>query len=197
MGVVETDLPAEEKTTPETPSEWFDHNVRGTFHTIIESMTLRSESEKVVLHALVDDLDKDPEEVIAKLEIAPINQGGGGYVDPVLAQVLSDNAALRKDVQELLSALRSNADNATVTAAEDKLDTDLASPETVPAAVTAPAAPTPIQTAPVPTPAPVETPVTEPATTPASPPETAPVPAEEPAPATAPVETTTDLPPAV
>jgi hypothetical protein len=205
MSVVESTVDEQEQTTPETPSEWFDHNVRATFHSIIENMTLRSESEKVVLHALVDDLDKDPADVIAKLEIAPINQGGGGYVDPVLAQVLSDNAALRNDVKELLDALRSNAASSQVTAAENKVDEDLAIPEPTPTQVTSPApTPTPIQTAPAPTP--VDSPSAtqeEPAaqntpgvTSEISPTPEAPATAPEPAPETT-SETTNDLPPAI
>lgn len=187
MSVVESTVdPKEGKdTTPNSPSQWFDENVRATFHALIENVTLRSESEKVVLHALVDDLDKDPADVIAKLEIAPINQGGGGYVDPVLAQVLSDNAALRNDVKELLDALRTNADSAKVTAAENKVDEDLATPEPIPPAqTTAPVAPTPIQTTP-------------PAPTPVDPaPETPVAPAPEPEPETV-QEDSKDLPPEV
>lgn len=139
MSVVESEIPA--VTGPETPSEWFDHNVRATFHSIIENMLLRSESEKVVLHALVDDLDKDPQTVIAKLEIAPINQGGGGYVDPILAQVLADNAALRGDVQKLLDALSVNAPvDPVVVAAESQLQNDLATAESAAPVVSPPVA---------------------------------------------------------
>jgi cell division septation protein DedD len=171
MGIVESEVPVEDNT-PQTPSEWFDSNVRATFHALIENVTLRSESEKVVLHALVDDLDKDPTEVIAKLEIAPINQGGGGYVDPVLAQVLADNSALRSDVRELLNAfteLRSQYSEED-TAAVAKVEADLAKPEPVAAPTPEPvAAPTPEPVA-APTPEPVAAPTPTPVPTPTIPP---------------------------
>lgn len=179
--VVETPL----VTTPETPSEWFDHNVRATFHALINNVTLRSESESTTLHALVDGLDKDPAEIIAKLEIAPIS-GGAGTVDPVLAQVLSDNAALRADVKKLLDALTANAvDAATPEIAKDvaQLETDIQTPEpapvTTPEPVPAPpAAPEPVAPAVVTTPEPA--PAAPVAPEPPAAPEPAPIPPQVP-----------------
>jgi hypothetical protein len=133
LSIVETDIENED-TGPQTPEEWREANLEATLHTIVENMVLRSESEKVVLHALIDGLDKNPDEVIQSLEIAPINTGGGGYVDPVTAQILADNAALRNDVRELLDALKNNGanDSAVVAQAETDIGESVTQPPALP-----------------------------------------------------------------
>lgn len=107
MSVVESTVDPEAPKLPETPEEWFESNLKATLHKFVALATHRSESESTVLHALIDDLDKDPEEIIQKLQAAPITAGvGSGYVDPILSRVLAENAQMKNDLAEVLALLK-------------------------------------------------------------------------------------------
>lgn len=107
MSVVESTVDPAAPKNPETPEEWFESNLKATLHKFVSLATHRSESESTVLHALIDDLDKDPEEIIQKLQAAPITAGvGTGYVDPILSRVLAENAQMKDDLAEVLALLK-------------------------------------------------------------------------------------------